>query len=303
MSSKVIAMLAVGGCAWLCAAPARGETQRVADCFDATGGRCTSAAYTIDGCSGGIGGVSTNAASGQWQTARHGFIGQITEVMALAVTGTPQVVDEGATSQLEGMALMDDETMTMLQGSEIAWSTPGYPIASIGGSGVATADIVYDEAEGEFTGWYAGKTGVGSLRVLDSDSDNYGSYAGDGLPDSWQNRYFGLDNPDAAPGADPDRDGHDNTFERIANLVPTNHASRFMLRAEGVPGQPNRKNIIFSPRYDTRTYIPEWGTNLMPGGYLTLTTTLTSDNGAERTVTDTNATGRAKFYRIKITNP
>lgn len=292
---------ALAGCACLCAAAAWGDAVRVADCLDAAGGGGVSASYAVDGCLGGIGGVSS--ASAPQQTTRHGYIGQLTEVAVLSVTGTPSQVNEGAASQLGGIAVMDDDTLTALSGSAIAWTAPGYPLASIGGDGLATAALVFDETNGAFSGCYLGKTGAGALLVRNTDDDNFGSYAGDGLPDSWQYRYFGLDNPDAAPGANPDCDPHDNAFECIANLVPTNAASRFYLRAEAVPGQPGWNNLIFGPRFENRTYIPQYSTTLLPGSFWTLGTGVTTDRDTERTVTDTNATGQVKFYRIQITNP
>ena len=44
-------------------------------------------------------------------------------------------------------------------------------------------------------------TGQLALTVLDTDPDNYGSYAGDGLDDDWQFNFFGPDNPLAVPVA------------------------------------------------------------------------------------------------------
>ena len=39
------------------------------------------------------------------------------------------------------------------------------------------------------------------------------------------------------------------------------------------------------------------------GSWTTLTGTTQSDNGTQRTVTDTGATGAKKFYHIEITKP
>lgn len=43
------------------------------------------------------------------------------------------------------------------------------------------------------------------------------------LDDAWQNQYFGLDNPLAAPTADPD--GETNSFEFTAGLIPSDPQS------------------------------------------------------------------------------
>ena len=139
--------------------------------------------------------------------------------------------------------------------------------------------------------------------VLDINPDNYGTYAGDGLPDSWQVTYFGIGNPNAAPGLDPDGDGQTNFFEYVANTIPTDGNSLFRLRIERVTGQPTRKNLVFSPRYPSRTYTPVYRTNVASGTWNALTGTSTSDADLERTVTDLNATNVTKFYRVQISLP
>jgi len=63
--------------------------------------------------------------------------------------------------------------------------------------------------------------------VINVGNDDFGSYAGDGLDDAWQVSYFGSDNPNAAPGADPDGDFMSNRGEYIAGTIPTNATSHF----------------------------------------------------------------------------
>jgi hypothetical protein len=75
------------------------------------------------------------------------------------------------------------------------------------------------------------------------------------------------------------------------------------LRLEAVPGQPSRRNVIFSPRLDGRTYTVKARPALESGSWQPLSTFSQSDNGAERTVTDLNAAGAKKFYRIEIARP
>ena len=140
--------------------------------------------------------------------------------------------------------------------------------------------------------------------MLDIHPDNYGSYAGDGLDDSWQFQYFGLNNPDAAPAKDPDGDGQNNKFEFAAGLVPTDPLSRFLLRIEPVPGFPNKKNLTFSPRFVTRTYTVLASTSLGAGTWVSLPgSPPTVDDDSQRTVTDIDATPGRKFYRVEIAKP
>lgn len=267
---------------------------------DCGGGRSSGGQYVNDGSVGGFGGVSVPGA----QVARHGFAGQLTEPVSLVITASPSSVAEGETSWLTGTATLDDETVTALTGLDITWGLYAYPIASISPSGLATAALVYSNVTGTINGTYLGIRGNGTLLVLDSIPDNYGTYAGDGLPDWWQNQFFGLDSPNAAPGKDVTGTGQNNLFKYTAGLDPTNAASVFRLRIANVPGQPGQKHLIFSPRWTDRVYTPEFRTNLVGGATWTnLSTSLVGDSGIERTVTDANAVEKTKFYRIRITLP
>jgi len=84
-------------------------------------------------------------------------------------------------------------------------------------------------------------------------------------------RYFGLDNPLAAPGLDPDGDGQDNLFEFIAGLDPTDAASRFRVDIAAVPGQPGQKQVTFSPRLADRTYVVRASADLSAGSWAEIT--------------------------------
>ena len=260
----------------------------------------TSAAYTMDASVGSIGGIS----SAGGDTAKHGYVGQLADVTSVSVTGTPVSVNETATSQLSGTATMDDATATALSGSDLSWTAPVYPITSINGSGLATASAVYSTTNGTFSGSYLGGSGSGLLTVVDSLPDNFGSYAGDGIPDSWQNQYFGLNNPNAAPGVDADGTGQNNLFKYVAGLDPTNPASVFVLLIQNVTGQPTQKKLLFNPEVSGRTYTAESRTDLVSGSYVALTGfsgPVTNVN--QVTVTDLNATQPNKFYRIHISLP
>lgn len=269
------------------------------DIADAGGNRTTSAAYTNDGSLGGITGISTAAPA---ETARNGFIGQLYEVTGLVLAATPTTVNESGTLQLGASQLLDDATTVAVNAASVAWSVASGPLASIDATGLATAGIVYQNTAATAQGSYAGNTGTLNLTVLDILPDNFGTYAGDGLPDSWQFQYFGLNNPNGAPALDPDGDGQTNLFEYTAGIIPTDPLSRFLLRIEPVPGQPGRKDLIFSPRLLDRTYQVKSNTALS-GPWLSLGSFTTTDAADQRTVTDLNATGAGKFYHVEITKP
>ena len=268
--------------------------------FDAGGKRTTSANYTMNGSVGGIGGISVAAGD----TAKHGYIGQLAEVVSVSVTSTPNTVNEGATGQLSATAILDDSSVSVLVGSDIAWASAIYPLASIDGNGLATASTVYATTNATFNGFYLGASGTGLVAIIDSDPDNYGSYAGDGLPDSWQAQYFGLNNPNAAPTADVDGTGQNNLFKYVGGLDPTNPASIFVLKIASVTDQPNQKNLIFNPIASGRTYTVQFRTNLVRTVYTNLTGfSGPQTNVSEVTVTDLNATMPSKFYRLDINLP
>jgi hypothetical protein len=268
---------------------------------DAGGRRAASASYSHEGSLGGIAGVG--AIVSPPQTVRHGYIGQLYDIAGLTLFASPASLNEGATRQLSAAAALDDGSSQPLAGTSVAWGVVSGPIASINPSGLATADVVYRNTPATVRGDYSGRSATLDLLVYDVNPDNFGSYAGDGLPDDWQVNHFGLNNANAAPGSDPDLDGQTNAFEHYVGTVPTDALSLFRLRIESVAGQPTHRNVIFSPRHASRNYSVWYDTEVDSGSYSLLTGTTTSDNGAERTVTDLNATNTLRFYRVRISWP
>jgi hypothetical protein len=127
------------------------------------------------------------------------------------------------------------------------------------------------------------------------------TYALDGLDDSWQLAHFGIANTAAAPAADPDGDGQDNTFEAVAGLDPDNLASRFDLVISLVSGQPGQRKLEFGPLMPGRGYVVSASTDLH--SWQPLPSSTTTDTGNRRTVIDLAATQPAKFYRVVVTAP
>src|SRR5260221_394044 len=78
---------------------------------------------------------------------------------------------------------------------------------------------------GTVSGYYHGANNSTTMLVLDTNPDNYGLYANDGVADSWQIRYFGLSNPSGEANADADGTGQNNLVKYLAGLDPTNPAS------------------------------------------------------------------------------
>lgn len=271
------------------------------DSIDSAGKRTTSANYSNAGSLGGITGVAT--VSSPAETVKHGYIGQLYEVTALQLTATPTTMNETATQQLSATQWLDDLTINAVPAASITWSIVSGPLSNISIGGLATAATVYENTAATAQGIFAGNTGTLGLTVLDTIPDNFGAYAADGLGDDWQVQYFSQPpNANAAPLLDPDNDGFNNLFEFTAGIVPTDALSVFHYRIESVAGFPAQKKLIFSPLVSGRTYTMKTGTTL-DAPMTTLTGSTSIDTGNERAVTDTNATGSAKFYTVEIVKP
>lgn len=269
--------------------------------LDGGGARLQSATYRMDASVGGITGMS----AGQSNTVKHGYVGRLYDFVALSVTGpSSDTLDENASRQLQAVPVADDlTTLAPLDPASVVWSVVSGPIASISSSGLVTADFTYQDTAAALNGTAQGLTGQWNFTILNVGVDNYGSYAADGLDDAWQVQYFGEDNANAGPTMDPDGDGQNNRFEFIAGLVPTDASSVFRLRIEDVADQPDEHRLIFSPRFGDRSYSPQFSSSLLPDQWAPLIGSTQTDNGDERTVTDSTSTDTSKFYRIEITKP
>jgi hypothetical protein len=274
----------------------------ITDTNDGGGARSTSATYTNDGSAGAITGLAT--VSSPEVVARNGYAGQLYDVTALVLNSASVTnsVNETATLQLAGFQQLDDASFIAIDASTINWSVVSGPITGVSVAGLATAGAVYQDTPATVQGVFNGFTGQLNLTVLDSIPDNFGTYAGDGLPDDWQVQYFGQDNPLAAPTADADGTGQNNLFKFTAGLNPTD-GSRFTITIAPVDGQPGQKNIIFNPVVAGRTYTVTARIDLSVGSWGSINASAPSDNGNQRTITDLSAGGTAKFYHVEVAKP
>lgn len=270
-----------------------------ADTLDAGGRPSASAEYTQDASIGGISGAATSAVPARTLIA--GYIAQLTPPAGLVITAAVPTVAENGTRQLSAAVIGDDGSIAAVPANLVNWSVFSGPLTGISGTGLVTAGTVPQNSAATVRGTYSGQTAFLSLTVTDVLTDNFGIYAGDGLPDWWQAHYFGLDNPAAAPAADPDGDAQDNLFEYAAGLKPNDRQSHFELNL--VPHLPGQMAIVFSPVLLPRNYTVEYSSLLTGGLWQALSGAPQYDNGSERTVTDVNATGPRKFYRVNIVNP
>jgi YVTN family beta-propeller protein len=129
----------------------------------------------------------------------------------------------------------------------------------------------------------------GSTNDVPEDLDN------DGISDSWERR-FGLDPQNAADAAlDTDNDGATNLAEFFAGTDPLEPNSR--LRIHDIV----RANNLVTLRFSTvpqKSYVAEYVASLTSTNWLPLATI--PGEGAEKSITDTNAVALQRFYRIRF---
>jgi hypothetical protein len=269
------------------------------DTTDAGGKRATSASYTHDGSAGGIVGISTVAAPAE--TAKYGYIGQLTEVTALQLAATPTTVNETSMRQLSGAQLLDDLTTNAVPAASITWSIVSGPLSSISTGGLATAGTVYQDTTATAQGIYAGNTGTLGLTVLNSIPDNFGSYAGDGIGDDWQFQYFGLNNPNASPNVDADFDGLKNLLEFGFGLNPT-LASLLQLPQAQISGGHFITSFSQPVGVTGITYGAEWSATLSnnPADWTAIPDTGTPP---QHTFSVPIGSNTGLFVRLKVTSP
>ena len=271
------------------------------DVANAGGKRSTSAAYTNDGSVGDVTGISTVAAPAE--TVKSGYVGQLYEVASLQVAASPATVNEGAARQLTATATLDDASTTVLLGADLNWSVVNGPITGVNSNGLAAAGNVYQDTAATVQGSYAGLGATLGLTVLNVGTDDFGIYAGDGLPDAWQVQYFGVNNPLGLASADATGTGQSNLFKYIAGLNPTDHSAFFRSNGAAIAGQAGKFNFSFSPIISGRTYLIQYSDTLNANSWQTLTGFTLSDNGNTRTITDNNAPSGIRFYRVQVSYP
>ncbi len=119
---------------------------------------------------------------------------------------------------------------------------------------------------------------------------------------AWQTQYFGSPtNPLAGGNVDADGTGQNNEFKYVAGLDPTNPSSVFVFTIASVTNQPSQMNLIFKPMVSSRTYKPEFTSDMVSGVWTQLTGYAGPvTNGNQATITDMNAAPSNEFYRIDI---
>ncbi len=260
------------------------------------GGRQAVGNVVVNSAIGGLGG----SASVTTFAARHGFVGQLTDVQSIAVSSTTTTVNEASTRQLAASATFTDSTGLPLFGTTASWSVSGGGLASVSASGLATAATVYQNTNGVARADYLGQFGTLTLSVVNVNADDFGTYAGDAIDDAWQVTHFGLASASAAASADPDGDGQNNLFEYLAGTTPTSGSSVFTLAVSA--SSASQRTVRFSPVTVGRSYTVEYATSLSPLNFTTLSGPPV-DAAGTRSLTDTSTANAARYYRVRISLP
>lgn len=259
----------------------------------ASGGRSASPNYVND-CS--IGEIIGTGNSGP-ERLRAGYVAQIAEAISFNISVPETNLNEGDSLQLTVIEQLDDGTSS----TAADWTTIDGPISSITPTGLITAGNVYQDTSATIRGSADGSAQVVSLTIKNTGLDDYGIYANDGIPDTWQTQYFGENNPLGRAYSDASHTGQNNLFKYIAGLNPTNPASFFNF--EIARSGAAQSQLKFGPYLPDRIYTIEYKTNLNAPSFTTLSNSLQDLDGSTMSITDTNANPPQRFYRIRISYP
>ena len=130
-------------------------------------------------------------------------------------------MNERATLQLEVSAIYDDTSRAILADNDLVWSEESGRIESIDPSGLLTAGSVYQDTVTTVRASSGGMFDEFDLTILNIGSDDFGPYASDGLPDTWQVGYFGESSTQGGPNMDFDNDGVINLLEFAFGTDPS----------------------------------------------------------------------------------
>jgi hypothetical protein len=138
------------------------------------------------------------------------------------------------------------------------------------------------------------------LTVLNTNPDNFRTYAGDGLSDGWQVDFFGSPpNSNAAPAANPDNDPYDNRTEFLTGYDPTDADDFFQLKVIELTGSSatlELSKIIPGTRYHLERSVDLEQTD--PWSEFANFTTLSKI--FDHQLNDPNSTGARWFYRVGV---
>jgi hypothetical protein len=164
--------------------------------------------------------------------------------------------------------------------------------AGAGGTGASLQRLEPGGYGNDPGNWFIAMPTAGQTNVANAFDLN-----DDGLPDAWQLHNFGSTaSPQAAPGADPDHDGFNNSQEFIAGTDPLDGASFLKLNSAAVAG--TGLSIKFNA-VAGKTYSVLWTDNLKDPNWLKLADMPAQATSGQVTVTDAALnSSAARYYRL-----
>jgi hypothetical protein len=259
--------------------------------IDAGGGLSTSPSYSADiSHSVGVAAASAN------YTLSGGFAGQAEGGTSIVIYLSPAELAESGTGQLTAeLVAADGSTRNPLAAESVVWTIVSGPLASISATGLVTAAVTYQPTRATVRATSGAYTSAGYFTVDNTIPDNYGSYAGDSLPDDWQVRHLGLNHPAPGPAHDADADGFDNLFEYNAGLDPVDPRSTL---AMGISGTIDGKPLFsITPWVSGVTYTLLGSSDLM--SWSTVTGPV-FDQGRVRHFVDPAGANARRFYFLDV---
>jgi hypothetical protein len=123
----------------------------------------------------------------------------------------------------------------------------------------------------------------------------------DVISDDWKIKFFGsVDNPDAAPDADPDHDGSPNWQEYLAGTDPTKATSYLHLLPPQERWNNGQKQLVLDwLSAPGKSYSIESASDLSNGTWTPLTTGVVGD-GYMKEFLDSNSLQKTQYYRVRL---
>jgi hypothetical protein len=224
-------------------------------------------------------------------------LGLLVETTSIDVSIAPDNVDEDSTVTMDASISYDDGTTSDVSGQGVFARNVG-PV-DVTDAGTIYVGAVSTDEQGEVTISYLGVSASDSFTIVNSLPDNYGSYASDGIPDSWQINYFGESNPLGLAAADPDGDGQNNLLEFLAGNIPTDASSAIRVQIEKV-GQ-NGLAVVINKVVSGRTYTLESNIDLA-SDWTPVESKIVVEDELDFSFSTTQMVGGQTFYRVKITD-
>ncbi len=150
---------------------------------------------------------------------KSGLAGQLDAGQSLLVDGLADQINEDQSLSVRVLEMLSDGSMTAIAPTSVNTA------AALRDDGVIRfPTLAYDSTVSYHFEWN-GLTSDRVIHISNTDFDNYGSLAQDGLGDSWQLNHTAAGVGGWSASADPDHDGLNNRMEFVFGTDPADSAS------------------------------------------------------------------------------